>query len=66
MGALISKYFVLKPRGDDVYAKASRTAMHAYARTIRIADPNLSRQLADWAATEGAEAVFGDDAAPES
>ena len=59
MDGLMLKYFVLKPKGEDIYAKASRTAMHAYARTIKDANPEFSKQLADWAATEGAEANFG-------
>ena len=29
------KYFVLKPEGDDVYAKASRKAMRAYAWMLK-------------------------------
>jgi hypothetical protein len=28
------KYFVLKPRGDNIYAQASRRAMLEYARII--------------------------------
>ena len=28
------KYFVLKPRGNDLYAKASRKAMYSYADEI--------------------------------
>lgn len=31
MDGLMMKYFVLKPRGNDAYAAASRAAMHAYA-----------------------------------
>lgn len=50
------KYFVLKPAGDDAYAKASRAAMFRYARFIREDNPTLSRELTDWAAQENAEA----------
>jgi len=58
MDELMLKYFVLKPKGDSIHAKASRVAMHAYARTIKDTHPELSKQLVDWAAAEGAEAVF--------
>ena len=34
--ALYMKYFVLKPEGDDDYAIASRRAMSAYAKWLRI------------------------------
>jgi len=57
---LILKYFVLKPKGEDIYAKASRTAMHAYARTIKDANPEFARQVAEWAAIEAAE-VYAND-----
>ena len=59
MTELMLKYFVLKPKGEDVYAKASRTAMHAYARVIRETNPEFSAEIADWASLEGAEANFG-------
>lgn len=42
------KYFVLKPRGGDEYAKASRAAMLAYANAISDHDPELADQLGDW------------------
>lgn len=35
MSGLFMKYFVLKPAGDDVYAKASRKAMRAYAWMLK-------------------------------
>jgi len=46
------KYFVLKPRGDDRHAVASRAAMRMYARSIRTADPELARELREWANRE--------------
>ena len=50
------KYFVLKPAGDDAYAKASRAAMHHYAKFIKAENPALAHDLIGWADTEGAEA----------
>ncbi len=49
---LLMKYFVLKPAGDDEYAKASRFAMRAYARMIRRTNSRLSGELSDWADSE--------------
>ena len=34
MNGLVMKYFVLKPKGTDVYALASRRAIAMYAETI--------------------------------
>lgn len=42
------KYFVLKPKGDDVYARASRNAMGVYAATIREANFDLAEELEAW------------------
>lgn len=52
---LVMKYFVLKPAGDDVYAKASRTAMRKYADVIAEDNQELAQQLRDWAGQEHAE-----------
>lgn len=52
MAGLQMKYFVLKPSGDDAYAKASRAAMRAYAIRIMEENPELARELTDWANTE--------------
>ena len=52
MDGLLMKYFVLKPRGDDVYAAASRVAIRAYAGRIYNDNPELSEQLNAWAAKE--------------
>lgn len=52
MSELMMKYFVLKPAGDDVYARASRSAMMAYAQAIREENADLGKKLMDWVATE--------------
>ena len=52
MSGLMLKYFVLKPHGDDAYAKASRAAMRAYAKHIRAENPELSDELREWADRE--------------
>lgn len=52
MDGLVMKYFVLKPAGDDIYAKASRSAMRAYALKIKDANPELCRELREWADRE--------------
>jgi hypothetical protein len=49
------KYFVLKPAGDDAYAKASRDAMQAYARSIRDENPGLYADLETWRINEQGE-----------
>lgn len=46
------KYFVLKPHGDDIYAKASRIAMRNYSNTIVEYDPELADSLWEWANSE--------------
>lgn len=56
MTGLVMKYFVLKPAGDDEYAAASRAAMFKYSNIIAPTNPELSKELFDWAAQENAEA----------
>lgn len=56
MDGLLMKYFVLKPKGADAYAAASRAAMYAYAKHIKAENAALSDQLIGWASREGAEA----------
>jgi len=46
------KYFVLKPKGKDAFAAASRKAMRAYARHIEMIDPDLSESLYVWSRSE--------------
>lgn len=55
---LVMKYFVLKPAGDDVYARASRMAMLKYADALerQRENPELTGQLREWVARENAEA----------
>lgn len=51
MIGLKMKHFVLKPRSkttSDPYAKASRIALMAYARSIRDINPKLSHALYCW------------------
>ena len=48
MQGLRMKYFVLKPEGDDDYAKASREALAAYSNAIRDTNPVLASDLVLW------------------
>lgn len=52
MNGLAMKYFVLKPKGDDKYAEASRKAMRAYATHIQQENPELCDELRAWADSE--------------
>jgi len=52
MEGLQMKYFVLKPKGDDKYAEASRKAMRAYATHIESTNAELARELRNWADNE--------------
>jgi hypothetical protein len=61
MQGLEMKYFVLKPKGSNAYAAASRTAMNAYARAIKYENPSLSRELLAWAEDETAKAVTSEE-----
>ncbi len=56
MEGLIMKYFVLKPKGDDEYAKASRLAMLKYASVIADTNLALAQELTAWSGFEDAEA----------
>ena len=47
-----SKYFVLKPSGDDIYARASRMAMYRYAYEIKDVDHKLSDDIRKWCDSE--------------
>jgi len=42
------KYFVLKPKGVDSYAEASRKAIIAYAKHIQSINPTLANDLKKW------------------
>lgn len=53
--SLEMKYFVLKPRANklvDPHATASQKAMVAYANVIYPHDPNLAKELIEWASAE--------------
>jgi hypothetical protein len=52
MPGLEMKYFVLKPKGDDIYAEASRSAMRIYASTIQALNPGLAHDLMSWVSRE--------------
>ena len=52
MSGLEMKYFVLKPKGQDKYAQASRSAMLTYANTIEPINPELAKDLRAWVTRE--------------
>ena len=56
MEGLFLKYFVLKPRGKDIYASASRKAMRAYAKHIEKENPILAEELRQMALKESERA----------
>ena len=56
MKGLMMKYFVLKPKGIDPYARASRVAMRSYAYSITSTNRKLSDELIIWAREEEKEA----------
>ena len=68
MDGLKMKYFVLKPEGRDIYAEASRFAMHTYAEVIESENPQLAKELDNWieketenAQTESIEVDLSDE-----
>lgn len=63
MSALRMKYFVLKPKGTDKYAEASRKAMRAYANHISKVNEELADELREWASRESTAAIESPDAA---
>lgn len=46
------KYFILKPKGSDAYARASRQAMREYANEIMNENLQLANELQEWADRE--------------
>ncbi len=48
MDGLIMKYFVLKPKGNDIHAQASRMAMKRYAYYIQNDNPKFAAELIEW------------------
>ena len=60
--ALFMKYFVLKPKGADAHAHASRAAMYSYADALNEEDDDqaqLAQELRAWASREVVEAEHG-------
>jgi hypothetical protein len=60
------KYFVLKPRGTDAYASASRAAMFTYAKRIMEENQPLSKEIWDWATNEFLDAKEADGTMPQT
>jgi len=52
MDGLMMKYFVLKPKGTDVYARASRCAMLRYADEIMEDNRDFALDLVKWVTDE--------------
>jgi hypothetical protein len=55
MEGLKMKYFVLNPHSKhafDIYAEASRKAMRAYARHIKVDNEEFAKELMRWVKTE--------------
>lgn len=48
MTELKMKYFVLSPLKDSAYGRASRMAIRAYVREIRVENEKLANELDDW------------------
>jgi hypothetical protein len=57
MNGLMMKYFVLKPKGKDIYAQASRKAMRVYADYIEKENQEFAKELHEWANFEQAESM---------
>ncbi len=55
---LLMKYFVLKPKGSDIYAEASRKAMKAYAAHIIGDNEQFADELRAWADRETQRCVL--------
>ena len=55
MDGLLMKYFVLKPAGDDMHARASRAAMRTYALALKQDDAENDKfadEILDWVSCE--------------
>lgn len=52
MAGLELRYFVLKPKGSDDFAWASRMAMRTFAEHIKMSQPALAEDLITWAQAE--------------
>ena len=49
---LLLRYFVIKPKGNNIYAKASREAMWKYAEVIESTNLIFADDLKEWALKE--------------
>lgn len=55
---LMMKYFVLKPKGTNVHAQASRKAMRVYANYMMAhGEERFGQELRDWADKEWSAAI---------
>jgi hypothetical protein len=54
---LLMKYFVLKPKGTSLHARASRRAMRSYAALIEQENQQFADELRAWADAEFSAAV---------
>lgn len=61
MEGLQMRYFVLKPKGNDRYAEASRKAMRAYATHIESVNREMAIQLRQWADSEHTKVLMEED-----
>lgn len=61
MSKLYMKYFVLKPEGNTLEARAARDAMIRYASTIRIKDPEFANEIDEWVRDCERRTEFGND-----
>lgn len=52
MSSLQMKYFVLKPAGDDAYARAARKALQTYSLEITGENPSMANDMWKWAVRE--------------
>lgn len=64
MDGLMMKYFVLKPGGTDLHAKASRRAMRSYAALIEQENQQFADELRAWADAEYSKAIDAGMEAP--
>jgi hypothetical protein len=59
MSELQMKYFVLRPKGTDLHAKASRAAMRQYAKVMAEENAQLAVEVLAWATREQTAAFPG-------
>jgi hypothetical protein len=64
--SLEMKYFILKPKGTDAFAKASRAAMRVYAKHMIEVDHDLADELRMWADREQIATLDQDEPATDS